>query len=68
MPEVAGDAALLVDPYSIDEIADAMGRIAGDGELRRVLREKGLARAGHFTWDETARRTLAAYHATAESS
>jgi glycosyltransferase involved in cell wall biosynthesis len=61
MPEVAGGAALLVDPYSTTEIAEAMSRIVGDAGLRASLRDKGLERAKFFTWERTARRTLAAY-------
>jgi len=53
MPEVAGDAALLVDPASVDQIARAMERIVSDTSLRRQLREKGLARAARFSWAST---------------
>jgi glycosyltransferase involved in cell wall biosynthesis len=53
MPEIAGDAALLVDPTSIDQIADAMKRIVSDLPLRQLLREKGLARASEFPWTRT---------------
>jgi glycosyltransferase involved in cell wall biosynthesis len=54
MPEVAGDAALLVDPTSVDQIADAMKRIVSDTSLRRQLCEKGLARSAQFSWASTA--------------
>lgn len=54
MPEVAGDAALLVDPMSVDAIADAMSRIEGDEALRASLIEKGRARKELFSWDRTA--------------
>lgn len=54
MPEVAGDAALLVDPLSVDAIADAMSRIEGDEALRTSLIEKGRARKELFSWDRTA--------------
>ncbi len=50
MPEVAGDAGLLVDPTSVQEIANAMERIASDSVLRQQLREKGFARAARFSW------------------
>jgi glycosyltransferase involved in cell wall biosynthesis len=56
MPEVAGDAALLVDPKSTEEIAEAMKRIVVDDSLRRQLRENGSARAALFSWNETAKR------------
>lgn len=54
MPEVAGDAALLVDPTSIDEIAAAIKNIIGDDSLRMRLKEKGLRRAARFSWAITA--------------
>ncbi|MDQ3196440.1 MAG: glycosyltransferase family 4 protein [Pseudomonadota bacterium] len=56
MPEIAGDAALLVDPDSIEAIAAAMQRIAGDAALRCALIEKGRIRRQHFSWDSTAQR------------
>ncbi len=56
--EIAGDAALLVDPESVDEIADGMRRIATDEELRRRLVERGRRRAREFSWETCARETL----------
>jgi glycosyltransferase involved in cell wall biosynthesis len=56
LPEVAGGAALLVDPTSVEQIAEAMKRIVSDTSLRQQLREKGLARAAQFSWDSTAAR------------
>ena len=57
-PEVAGDAALLVDPYSVDDIAGAMKRLIEDEPLRQSLRQKGLARSRQFTWHKSAREHL----------
>jgi len=54
MPEVAGDAALLVNPHSIPEIADAMLRLWQDPELRKVLVKKGHLQRQLFSWDNTA--------------
>src|SRR5262249_19527897 len=54
MPEVAGDAALLVDPRNIEEIAAAMQRVLDDGRLRQELIAKGKDRAGQFTWERCA--------------
>ncbi|MFW5891775.1 MAG: glycosyltransferase family 4 protein [Bacteroidota bacterium] len=55
LPEVAGDAALFVDPYSEKEIADAMKKIASDDEsVRNMLIEKGEKRKLLFSWDKTA--------------
>lgn len=53
MPEIAGDAALLVDPYSVEEIADAMNRLYSDENLRTELINKGIARKDIFTWEHT---------------
>jgi glycosyltransferase involved in cell wall biosynthesis len=61
LPEVAGDSAILVNPFSIEDIADAIYRIYSSAQLRQSLREKGLARAKHFSWARTARETLTAY-------
>ena len=61
LPEVVGDAALLADPRSVDELANAMERLLADVGLRRRCREKGLARVAAFTWERTARETLAVY-------
>lgn len=57
-PEVAGDAALLVDPRSVDSIREAMARLSADDVLRQDLREKGLARAAQFTWGKSAQEHL----------
>jgi glycosyltransferase involved in cell wall biosynthesis len=62
MPEVAGDAALLVDPSDAEAIRNGMEGLIADRELRRRLREAGLDRAGGFDWDETARRTAGVLH------
>jgi glycosyltransferase involved in cell wall biosynthesis len=62
LPEVAGEAALLVDPSSIEDIATAIERVTGDAALRSDLRAKGLTRSSEFSWDETARRTLEVYN------
>ena len=61
LPEVAGDAALMVDPVRIDEIAYAMVRIAQSTELSEQLISKGLSRAKSFTWDCCAEKTEAIY-------
>ena len=57
LPEVAGDAALLIDPERVDELAEAMGAIATDTALRETLRQAGLARVQHFSWQKTAYQT-----------
>jgi glycosyltransferase involved in cell wall biosynthesis len=56
--EVAGDAALLVNPESEGELADAMLEVAGAPHLRAALVERGRRRAAAFTWNSTARAVL----------
>ena len=56
MPEVAGDAALLVDPTSVEQIARAMEQIVSDTTLRQNLRRKGLTRSAEFSWANTVAR------------
>lgn len=54
MPEVAADAALLVDPFSVDSISDAMLYLFKDEDMRNALIKKGNARKDNFNWDKTA--------------
>jgi len=61
MPEVAGDAALLVDPYSVEEIESAMTRIILNDSLANDLRQRGVKRAANFTWHKTAEQSLNLY-------
>ncbi len=56
MPEVAGDAALLVDPSSVEQITDAMRHITRDEKLRETLIEKGRKQKQKFSWEKTADR------------
>jgi glycosyltransferase involved in cell wall biosynthesis len=65
MPEVVGDAAVLVNPREMEGIADGIRRLTEDDSLRSALRRKGLERAQHFSWDEVARRTLGVLRAAA---
>jgi glycosyltransferase involved in cell wall biosynthesis len=64
--EVAGDAALLVDPLDVDDIAGALGRLLDDPGLAADLGARARARAADFTWARTAEGTVAAYHAAVE--
>jgi glycosyltransferase involved in cell wall biosynthesis len=57
LPEVVGDAGVLVDPFSVKEIAEAICGMVEKPALRADLRRKGLLRAKQFSWDETARKT-----------
>jgi glycosyltransferase involved in cell wall biosynthesis len=56
LPEIAGDAALLVDPTSVEQIATALRQIIEDSSLRQKLRAGGLARAAEFSWSRTTSR------------
>ncbi len=59
MPEVAGDAALLVPPRSVDALAEAMDTLARDSGLRSDLRQRGLVRARRFSWEVCGQETVA---------
>jgi glycosyltransferase involved in cell wall biosynthesis len=61
LPEVAGDAAILVDPYIPQAIADGIYQVLTDESLRRSLRQKGLARAAQFSWEQSVQRVRAIY-------
>ncbi|MDK2459106.1 glycosyltransferase family 1 protein [Aphanizomenon sp. PH219] len=58
IPEVAGDAAILINPYNPAEITAAMQAIIHDSELRKQLSEKGLKRANQFSWEKTGLATV----------
>jgi glycosyltransferase involved in cell wall biosynthesis len=58
MPEVAGDAAVLVDPYDVNSIADGIVKALN---APKALIEKGFVRVKEFSWDKTARMTLDVY-------
>jgi glycosyltransferase involved in cell wall biosynthesis len=61
MPEVAGDAAMLVDPRDPEAIAAAIAQVLAEDHLRQTMIQKGLARAKRFTWERVAEQTLAVY-------
>jgi glycosyltransferase involved in cell wall biosynthesis len=61
MPEVAGDAAILVDPRDTGSIAEGLRRLADDSDLRERLIQAGLTRAQNFTWEKSANATWSAY-------
>jgi glycosyltransferase involved in cell wall biosynthesis len=61
LPEVVGDAGLMVDPFDGGAIASALARLIDDDALRASLRERGLRRARSFDWRDTARMTLQVY-------
>ncbi len=65
LPEVAGDAAVLVDPGDVDAVASALTELIVDDDLRAVLSAAGVARAARFTWEATARATASVLHQAA---
>ena len=65
LPEVVGDAGVLVDPFDVDALAAAIEKVISDSNLRAELSVQGLARAKLFGWQETARQTLVVYQKAA---
>lgn len=65
LPEVAGDAALLVDPADVDALAAALRRILAEPDLAAELIRRGLAQAGRFSWQRAAAETRAVYRRVA---
>lgn len=65
LPEVAGDAAILVDPLSVESIADGVRTAISGPELRATQGRAAMQRAGQFTWTRTARETMAVYRSAA---
>ena len=61
LPEIAGGAALEIDPDDPTELADAIERVLNDAALQHELRHKGLERVKEFSWERCARETLAVY-------
>ena len=66
LAEVAGEAALRVDPEDVSSIVEGLERILTDRELQEGLVDRGLSRAKAFDWDRAAEQTLAAYHSCVE--
>ena len=67
MPEVAGDAALLVDPLNAEELAFGIETVLEKESLRVEMRKKGLSRAASFSWDRCAKETIEVYRKVAAS-
>ena len=64
LPEVAGEAAVLVDPRRADQLAQELARVLESVDLRESLRARVLARAKEYVWERTARQTVAVYERT----
>ncbi|MDR3541813.1 MAG: glycosyltransferase family 1 protein [Desulfosporosinus sp.] len=61
LPEVVGDAGILIDPYNVEELSDAILQVVSSAELRKSLSDKGIKQASLFTWEKCARETLTIY-------
>jgi glycosyltransferase involved in cell wall biosynthesis len=61
LAEVAGSAALLVNPESVEELAEALRKMTGDEQLREDLKRKGLVRAAEYTWPQAVENTWKVY-------
>jgi glycosyltransferase involved in cell wall biosynthesis len=68
LPEVAGDAALLVEPSSESDLASAMHELATSSGVREALIRRGYDRVQHFRWEDVAQQTLAVYRRVEEQS
>jgi len=66
LPEVAGDAALLVDPHSTDDLVDAIRKGLRDEGLRSAMRQKGLVQASRFSWEKSAQQALTLFEEAAQ--
>ena len=66
LPEIAGDAALLIEPGDADTLAVSIGKLAGDAGERVALVQRGLVRAAGFTWNRCAALTAEAYRRAAQ--
>ena len=62
LPEVIGDAGILVPPTDVNALADALARVLANDALRQTLRARSLQRAAQFTWQRTAQQTVLTYH------
>jgi glycosyltransferase involved in cell wall biosynthesis len=62
LPEVVGDAGLMINPHDIEGLTVAMWRVLTEPELRQELSQKGLKRAANFSWQKAAQQTLDVYH------
>lgn len=61
LPEVVGDAAIVVNPHVADKLVEEMYQLLTDDGLKKEMIRKGLKRSKMFNWDESARKTLRVY-------
>jgi len=62
LPEVVGEAGIMVDPYDVQQLMDAIQKVLEDKALAQDMRQQGLERASLFSWQRCAQETLDAYH------
>lgn len=67
LPEILGDASLMVDPYNISEISQAIEQVLTNQEFRQNLIKKGLIKASEFTWEKTAKNYLELFNSVMDS-
>jgi alpha-1,3-rhamnosyl/mannosyltransferase len=67
LPEVAGDAAILIDPRDVEGLANALDTVLDDSALQQSLAQLGLKKAAEFSWENTALRTLEVFANVVES-
>lgn len=68
LPEVAGDAAILINPTEVEEIVTAILRLQAEPQTRQTLIDRGLSRVKQFTWEETASRVAEIYNQTLQTA
>jgi len=68
IPEIAGEAALLFDPFDTNSLVEALQRVLGNPEYRATMSSRGLQRASAFSWQTTARLTLSVYERAARAN
>jgi glycosyltransferase involved in cell wall biosynthesis len=68
LPEVCGDAAYYVDPYSVDDMAKALYTVATDQDVMDRLRKKGLERVKLFSWEKAAKEIYAVIESVSSQS
>jgi len=61
-PEIAGDAAVMIEPCNVQQLSEAMERLLGDADMRQKSSQTGLKRASEFSWENTAIFTLQSYN------
>jgi glycosyltransferase involved in cell wall biosynthesis len=67
LPEVVGEAGLIIDPDSAEDLSDALARVLDDSDLRAALRQRGIMRSSQFSWRKAAHQTMAVYERVLET-